>query len=128
MTQQYNKFYASYSQYGTTATFNSIGRTLEVFFVESQRDAWVAADRAKGGDRCREAVTLRQASAILRHCDAYTVHEPDGTVWAVRRSELSEAGAGLGQTLLDLASRTISVSEQQAASASAEPPSDSGGI
>lgn len=117
MTQQYNKFYASYSQYGTTTTFNSVGRTLEVFFAELQRDAWVAADRPKDGERHREAVTLRQAGAILRHCDAYTIHEPDGSTWSVCRADLPESSAGLGQTLLNLASRTISVSEQQAASA-----------
>ena len=85
---QFTKYYASYSRYGTTTTFSSVGRTLEVFFLEDQRDAWVAADEPRDGEQFREAVTLRQAGSILTIAGIYTVHEPDGTTWTVAKEDL----------------------------------------
>lgn len=110
--QQFVKYFASYSQYGTTTTFGSVGRTLEIFFDEEQRDAWVAEDEPVDGEEYRQEATLRQATAILRRTDRYTVHEPDGSTWQVTLAELTEPGMTLAKTLFDLESRQMSIAEQ----------------
>ncbi|MGI6078175.1 MAG: hypothetical protein ACOYCB_08435 [Fastidiosipilaceae bacterium] len=110
--EQFTKYYGSYSQYGTTTTFSSVGRTLEVFFLEDQRDAWIAEDQPVDGESYREAATLRQASAILRKTDFYTVHEPDGTTWQVSEKDIVDPDVELGSTLFDLESKQMTLDEQ----------------
>ncbi|MGI6545867.1 MAG: hypothetical protein ACOX2M_05445 [Fastidiosipilaceae bacterium] len=111
---QYTKYYASFSEYGTTTTFGSVGRTLEVFFLEDQRDKWVEEDVPADGEQFREPVTLRQAGAILTINDFYTVHEPDGSTWVVAREDILDPDIQLPQTLLTLASKVLPLEEQDA--------------
>lgn len=124
---QFNKYYASYAQYGTTTTFTSVGRSLEVFFLESQRDAWVDQDEVVDGEHFREPVNLRQATAILKKCDHYTVHEPDRTQWTVTKADLHPLGLPIGRSLYDLGSRVISLEEQQELEEGLQPPETSAG-
>ncbi|HHX37807.1 MAG TPA: hypothetical protein GX717_07495, partial [Clostridiaceae bacterium] len=93
-------------------TFSSVGRTLEVFFLEDQRDAWIAEDEPVDGQNFREAATLRQASAILRKTNFYTVHEPDGTTWQVSEKDITDPDIQLGNTLFDLESKQLTLEEQ----------------
>lgn len=110
--EQFTKYYASYSEYGTTTTFGSVGRTLEVFFLEDQRDEWVEADEMKDDEPHREVVTLRQAGAILQVNGQYTVHEPDGTTWVFTKDDVEDPDMPLNYTLLQLASKVMPLEEQ----------------
>ncbi len=97
------KYFASYSRYGVSTTYNSVGRTLEVFFDRDQRNLWVKADPERLSMPKRQAINLRQACTILSKSSSYTVHERDGSAYVIQACDVVQQS--LADSLLTLKSR-----------------------
>jgi len=58
-------FYAVYTPYGTSFTYETGNYSVRRFRSKASRDAWVKADDFRDGNPHREAVTRRIARRIL---------------------------------------------------------------